>query len=161
MAEILGVVASSISVAQLVAQLSTSIVTLMSYVDKIKDAPEDIRALVEGFEDFRYLLEEVEKSQAQCVGMMGYISTTRSLVRCKRAVDCLQTVLEELGVDPSCVSRRRKRWPVAILWKQAKIEKLRSNIATARSCLTLSCLIHNRYNASNLDSIIAAIPSTF
>jgi hypothetical protein len=86
MAEILSVIASGISVAQRAVQFTSSVIKLKAYIDAIKDAPEDIRALVEEIEGFKSLLEEVELAQAHQVAVWGSKSTMRSLAQCKRAV---------------------------------------------------------------------------
>lgn len=47
MAEVLGVLASGISVGTLAAQIVNSVTKLKSYWDEIKEAPEDIKLLIE------------------------------------------------------------------------------------------------------------------
>lgn len=162
MAELLAVVASGISVAQLAGQIASSVLKLKSYLDQIKEAPEDIRNLIEEIEVVLLLLTEVEQDQAQQPTLVRRpVPALRCLDNCKKAVESLRSGVDELGADIEGAKfpKKNNRWAsVKMVWKRERIEKYRSNLATALSLLNLAYQVHNRYVASVLRS---TLPSSY
>ncbi|KAF5876871.1 uncharacterized protein Bfra_001226 [Botrytis fragariae] len=65
MAEVLGTIASGISIAQLARNLASSIIKLNSYWDQIQDPPDDIAFLVRNIESHHAILRIILEKQAQ------------------------------------------------------------------------------------------------
>ncbi|TGO23689.1 hypothetical protein BPAE_0124g00210 [Botrytis paeoniae] len=65
MAEVLGTIASGISIAQLAGNLASSIIKLKRYWDQIQDAPDDIAFLVREIESHHAMLRSILEKQAQ------------------------------------------------------------------------------------------------
>jgi hypothetical protein len=63
MAELVGVVASGISIGALAAQIAVSISKLKSYWNEIQEAPDDIASLIEAISDLHMLLADIEDDQ--------------------------------------------------------------------------------------------------
>ena len=66
MTEVLGVVASGVSVALLVVQIASSVLKLKSYLEQARYAPDDIRSVVDEIEELQFLLADMERDQAHC-----------------------------------------------------------------------------------------------
>jgi hypothetical protein len=65
MAERVGVIASGVCLGTLAVQIASSIAKLKDYWSQIKEAPEDVRMLVEEIEDLHLLLGDIENGRAQ------------------------------------------------------------------------------------------------
>jgi hypothetical protein len=61
MAEVLGVVASGIAVAQIAGQITGSIVKLKSYWDQIEKAPAEINHLLREIESLNLILQHMQE----------------------------------------------------------------------------------------------------
>jgi uncharacterized protein YoxC len=81
MAEVVGVVASSVAIGTLAAQMTSSVAKLKSYWDQVKDAPEDINDLIEQLEFFRQVLTNIETDQQQHLALV-VIMDRMSLSNC-------------------------------------------------------------------------------
>jgi hypothetical protein len=80
MAELIGIVGSAFSVAQLVSQIASSVMKLKSYLNQMKDAPEEIISLAEQIEGVQIWLEEMECDQTgQQALFLGTNPVLRSL----------------------------------------------------------------------------------
>ena len=63
MAEVFGLIASGVSIGALAGQIASSVVKLKSYLDRIRDVPEDISILINEIEDLHFLLSDIEDDQ--------------------------------------------------------------------------------------------------
>lgn len=148
MAEVVGVVGSGIAIATLAAQIASSVVKLKSYLDQIRDAPEDISVLIDEIEDVHFLLSDLEDDQRRnpySAVLLDNHSASRCLDRCKRGVERLQRVVEEIAVDIKSFNPTKRRWNAAkVIWKRDKIEKYRAELAGALRLMTLSHQIYTR-----------------
>ena len=116
MAELVGVVASGISIATLAAQIASSVIKLKGYWSELKEAPEDIRLLIEEVEDVQLVLADIEEDR-RCNPISqtasGSISASRCLERCKKGADLLKNLADELGAEITSSSKRKKAWASA------------------------------------------------
>lgn len=65
MAEAVGVLASGIAIGTLAAQITSSVIKLKSYWDQVRDAPEDIKDLMEQIDNYNNVLAQLEEGQRQ------------------------------------------------------------------------------------------------
>ena len=148
MAEVLGVVASGISIANLVAQIANSVTKLKSYWDELQEAPEDIRLLIEEIEDLYLLLYHIEDDQRRNPMSSKFLdnaSASRCLEHCKRGADSLRKLTDDLGSDINAPDRFRRKWASAkVVFKKDKIEKYKARLERAIRLLTLSHQCYTR-----------------
>ena len=149
MAEVVvGVVASGISIASLIAQVANSVTKLKSYWDELKEAPEDIRLLIEEIEDLYLLLYDIEDDQRQnpmSSKLLDSASASRYLEHCKRGADNLKKLTEDLGDDMNAPDRFRRKWASAkVVFKKDKIEKYKARLERAIRLLSLSHQCYTR-----------------
>lgn len=142
MAEVLGIVASGISVGTLAAQIVNSVTKLKSYWNEIKEAPEDIKLLMEEIEDLQLLLTEMEQDRSRNP-MSGTIlepsSASKCLSLCKRGAATLKQLADDLGADIDASSRLKRKWTSAkVVLKKDKIVKYQSRLGSAIRLLSLS-----------------------
>lgn len=150
MAEVVGLVASGISIATLAAQITSSVVKLKSYWDQVKEAPEDLTFLIEEIEDLSLLLSDIEDDQRRnpiSAVLLERSSVSRCLEHCKRAASRLSELADDLGADLEAPNKLKNKWGSAkVLLKKDKIEKYRSRLERALRLLSLS---HQCYTRSS------------
>jgi hypothetical protein len=125
---------------------------LKSYLDQIKDAPEDIRILVESIELLQLSLAEIECDQArQQTVLLGTNSTLRSLDYCRRGVERLRRVVDDLTPDFEDAKSTKRKWAAAkMIWRRERMEKHRSNLDNVLRQLSLSYQMYTRCVGSHL-----------
>lgn len=148
MAEVLGVVASGVGIGSLVGQIASSVMKLKSYMDLVKDAPEDIRILIDEIEDLQLLISDIEDDRARYPYpdlLVKSGSALRCLAHCRRGVERLRHVVDRMAVDFSSITPlKRKLVAASVIWKRDTIEKYKAELASALRLLTLSHQIYTR-----------------
>ena len=112
MAEAIGIIASGINIAQLAAQISTSVARLKSYWDQVKDAPEDILFLIEELDSLSHIIADIEDHQRNTPlskWILDDTSLSRSHERCKKGADRLREVAGELHSEIGTSNTKLKR----------------------------------------------------
>ena len=144
----LGVIASGVSIGALVGQIASSVVKLKSYMDLVKDAPEDIRILVDEIEDLQLLISDIENDRARnpySDMLLESNSTFRCLTHCSRGVERLRRVVDAMAVDFKSIKLIKRKWVAAsVVWKRDTVEKYKAELASAVRLLTLSHQIYTR-----------------
>ena len=149
MAEVLSIVASGVSIAAFAGQIASSVLKLKSLIDQVKDAPDDIKLLIDEIETFQFLLVEIEEDQSRypySEMLAGSQSASRLLQNCQRGVEQLQKVVDEMATDVENIKPlKRKLLTAKIVWKRNKIEGYRNALASSVRLLTLSYQIYTKY----------------
>jgi hypothetical protein len=148
MAEVFGLIASGVSIGALAGQIASSVVKLKSYLDQVRDAPEDITILIDEINDLHFLLSDIEDDQRRnpySAILLDNKSASRCLDHCKRGVERLRRVVDEMTVEFECLKPMNRRWKAAkMIWKRDKADKYRAELASAVRLLTLSHQIYTR-----------------
>lgn len=148
MAEVFGLIASGVSIGALAGQIASSVVKLKSYLDQIRDVPEDISILINEIEDLHFLLSDIEDDQQRnpySAMLVDNKSATRCLDRCKRGVERLQLVVDEIALEFERFKPMKRRWKATkIILKWDRVEKYKAELASAVRLLTLSHQIYTR-----------------
>ncbi|MCJ1475934.1 hypothetical protein MMC13_004598 [Lambiella insularis] len=154
MAELVGVVASGISIAALAVQIAQSVAKLKSYWDEVKEAPEEIRNLVEEIEDLQSLFLDIEQDQRRNpISSMIYDPTTlsRCLENCRRGANRLKELTDDLGMEVDATKKLTRRWTGAKLFlKKDKIEKYKARLESAIRLLSLSYQCYTSLRTYNI-----------
>jgi hypothetical protein len=146
MAEAVGLAASVVSIGAFAAQIASSVLKLKSYLDQIKDAPEDISILIDEIEDIHFILSDIEEDQ-RCNPYLTMrpdnSSASRCLDRCKRGVERLQLVVDSIAADFESLHLIKRKWKASkVIWKREKVERYKADLAGALRLLTLSHQIY-------------------
>jgi hypothetical protein len=149
MAEVVGVVASGISIGSLTVHIATSISKLKSFWDNIQEAPEDITSLIEEISDLHELLADIEDDQRRnpisSLLLDGTVSS-RCLEHCKRAADRLSELVDKISMDIQSSSRVKRKWVAAkVVLKRDRLEKYRSKMERTIRLMTLSYQCYTKY----------------
>jgi hypothetical protein len=130
----LGIAASGIGIASLALQVGDCIVRLKGFWDAVKDAPEEIKHLLEEIETLSSVLSDFETNEQPELDL-GHESTSRCLEFCKKALGILDSVVKEVEAN----MRKRKRvGSVKAVLKRDAIKKLKERLMSAQSMLMLS-----------------------
>ena len=142
MAEVIGVVASGISIGTLATGITSSIVKLKSYWDQVQDAPDDIHDLIEELEILSHLLADIEDDQRQnpmSSLILDSTSTSRCLQYCKQGADRLKELTDNLSTDLDAFSKlKRKRASAKVVLKRSQIDRYKARTERAIRLLSLS-----------------------
>ena len=148
MAEIFGLVAGGVSIGALAGQIASSVVKLKSYLDQVRDLPEDIALLVDEIDDLYSLLSDIEADQCRnpySAILFDNNSSSRCLDHCKRGADRLRRVVDNIAVEFGSIKPIKRRWKAAkIIWKRDRVEKYRAELASTVRLLTLSHQVYTR-----------------
>jgi len=148
MAEVLGVVASGISVGALAGQIASTVMKLKSYSDQIRDAPEDIKIMVDEIENLHFLLSDIEDDRSRNLYsemLVDNTSVLRCWNHCKRGVERLQCVVDEMAINFEGLKPMKRKFVSAkLVWKRDRLDKYRAELASAVRLLTLSCQIYTK-----------------
>lgn len=148
MAEVIGVVASGLTIGSLAAGITSSIVKLKSYWDQVQNAPEDVRDLIEELEDLSYLLADIaDDQQSNPMSSLIFDSTSasRCLQHCKRGADRLVELTDNLSTDLDASNGLRRKWASAkVMLKKDQVDRYKAKLERAIRLLSLSQQIYTR-----------------
>ena len=131
----LGIVASGLGVASFAIQVGDSVMKLKNLWDAFKEAPADIKCLLEEIEILSLVLREVEQIHNSNERSVNYPSGTRCLELCRRSADILESVVKDLDND----TRRKKRMGgIKAVLKNESINKFCDRLRSAQTMLLLS-----------------------
>ncbi len=152
MAELVGVVASSAGIASLAVQIADNLIKLKAFWDEVKDAPETISDLLAHIEELNYLMVEMEESSTdfpELSHLMG--SRNRSLITCRRVMESLKKLVDDLGADIDNQKRVRKAWMATkVVLKKDKIARYKERLERAVDLLVVSSQIYTKYQPANI-----------
>jgi len=142
MAELVGVIASGISIGALVAQIGSSIIKLKGYWDEIQEAPETVRDLIDDIEDLHSILADIKDDQFRnpvSALLLDGTSRTNCVTHCQRAANKLEELAKELKTEiDSSKSIRRKFVATKVMLKKGKLDRYKDKLGRAVRLLALS-----------------------
>lgn len=149
MAELVGVIASGVSIGTLAAQIGSSIATLKGYLDEVNEAPEAISSLLEDIEDLYSILADIEDDQGRnpfSSLILDNISTSKCLIHCRSAAERLKELVDEVGADIDAPCRFKKnRAALKIVLKGKKIQRYKDKLERTVRLLNLSQQCYTRF----------------
>lgn len=143
MAEVLGVVASGIAVAQGAQVLSQAALSLSRLWREIQDVPDAIRDLVEDLEFTGQVAGEIEAELLR--SPLDSLSTVERLAvqRCRQAHKDLNDLVDDLGADIAASRQRKKMLARAkVVLKKDMLERYEKRLQ--RACRLLECTLKVR-----------------
>lgn len=144
MAEVLGVVASGIAVAQIAGQIANTIIKLKSYWSQIKEAPAEINHLLREIESLNLMLQHMQEDQAQQSILSSHnLCVQRSLKLCEECASELSGLANDFAVRLHGKSSwKRKVSSAKVVLSEDEIKKLKRRLKTAMRMLSLSYQLH-------------------
>jgi hypothetical protein len=157
--ELLGLAASSISIASLAIQLADSIQKLKAFCDTVKDAPNDLQLVVAEVEVLSLGLEEIveylkvhERAGPRTAALPPAVS--KSLWLCQVSADGLRTLVR--GLEQS-MGERKMRGAIKIAFRKEKIERMKNRLQSAKLTLLIANQLFYQYGISLEDFVTALI----
>lgn len=148
MAEVIGVVSGAITFATVLVQIGKTIITLKECYHDLRDAPDDLRKLVQQIEIFGKILANVEEdlSRNPNPGLENSEAALQSLAYCKEAANELDVVCNDIVRDIKSPSRLRRSFKsVKIVMQKGKIEKHMDHLRNVIQLLMWSEQCYHRY----------------
>ena len=131
----IGLSGSGLGIASLAFQIGDSIMRLKSFWDSVKDAPEEIKHLIEEIETLSSVLSDFETTKSnQPEPEIGTESRSRCIQFCRKAVGILDVVVRHAEAG---IQKRRNAGSMKAVLKKEEIAKLRERLRTAQSMLML------------------------
>lgn len=152
MAEVIGLVASGINIAQIAGQVASSIAKIKDFWDQVKAAPDDINYLLREVDSFSLILQHIRDDLAQNAlpeTVFNNDSVLQSLELCRSGALELEELANELASYLDGKSGlRRKIGSVRAVLKQDDIKRLKRKLKNAIRLLSLAYQCHTRYDKS-------------
>lgn len=140
MAEILGVVASGISVAQLAGQIIATGIKVKGFLDEISDAPETLSFLVGQIQVLAPVLcefDDVHHSMVASESLKG--SLQAAVLQCQKALEHLESLSAELHTQiQTSTGFRQKLRTAKVLLKKEQLLKHERRLSMAVQLLALA-----------------------
>ncbi|KUJ20769.1 uncharacterized protein LY89DRAFT_730785 [Mollisia scopiformis] len=136
MAEILGLVSSGLSVASIAIQISDSVLKLKEFWSSVKDAPEDIKYLVDEIDTLGLILTDIGNNERRRdSSLVGFASARKCLALCQKGSRILEEVANDLEDK---IGNKRRVGAFRAALKIGMVEKLRDRLKNAQFMLMLS-----------------------
>lgn len=137
MAEMLGAVASGMSVVSLAFQVADSIKKLKDFCDLVKDAPEEIRFALEEIEAMTLVLGDIDESvQVQnSLPPSTKSAVARSICLCRTCAATLQSLVAELQ---NGLARQKRRTSFKVALTRERLLNIKARIECSKSTLLLA-----------------------
>jgi hypothetical protein len=146
MAEVLGLFASGIAVAQLADQIVRSIRNIRNFWQSIRDAPKDLNDALEELEILGDTLLELQKDLSDYSGPeLPRTAPAKCLQYCRKIADDLEAIVVGLqeGLDGK---RGRRQWAaIKSAFQKRSLQDFHQRLDRARSMLTLAISSYSLY----------------
>ena len=145
MAEVLGVIASSIAVGTLAGKMAHLAWKLKECRDQVKGTPNDIADLLQEIECINLILSQTTKYQALPTAFQDDACLKQTLALCEKAVTELSGLLDDLAT----IIVARKGWKKVsgsfkIVLRQEELTRLSGKVQTSIRLLSLAQQFHIR-----------------
>ncbi|MCJ1380958.1 hypothetical protein MMC17_004067 [Xylographa soralifera] len=141
MAEVLGVVASGITIAGLAIQIASSVQQILDFWASMKGAPADIHNLLEELDLLAEILSSVDgntDSTDHDETSLRQSATLKAARYCQNAASCIDAVVTDLS-DGFAMPRGRRHWTaVKAVLKDKKMIKCLQRLERAKTMLSLA-----------------------
>jgi len=147
MAEVLGLIASSVAVTQLASAILTSGIKIKQLLDDVKDVPENLIHLMDHIDTFALVLlaakDEHGEATSHNIVSCSDTSVQKSLQICQKALDHLTGLSKDLeGKIRSSHTLKRRVAKVKVVLRKDFIVKCERRLDTSLQLLSLSQQIY-------------------
>jgi hypothetical protein len=148
MAEVIGIVSGAITFATVLVQIGNTITTLKESYDDLRDAPDDLRKLVQEIELFGFILadirEDLSRSPNPALGNNKH--ALKSFTLCEEAAKELDTVCTDIVREMKSPNRLHRSFKsIKVVLQKGKIEKHKTHLQNVIQLLMLSQQCYTRY----------------
>jgi hypothetical protein len=139
MAEILGVVASGIAVAQLATGIVNGAQKIRKFCCEVRDAPRDIEEALEEIEALGQSLLILQRGLENCAQeTSSVVVIARSFELCQKAANNLNVIVSKLSVEPGTQFTKRQKAKLKVFLQKEEINNERERLHRAVRYLSLA-----------------------
>jgi hypothetical protein len=142
MAEILGIVASGISVAQIAGQVINSIIKLKGYWEQVKEVPAEISYLLGEIDSLSLLLYHIQDNQSSRVAEnvpLGSTSVQQCCKLCQDAAEELRILVSDMESKlEGKIGWKRRVTSAKVVLKKEEVKGLKRRMKNAVRLLSLA-----------------------
>jgi hypothetical protein len=139
----LGVISGSLGIVSLAVQVSDSVMKLKSFLDSVKDAPDEIKYTIRQIEAWNLVLSSAdphEDDEELCEATA--VATRTSKIFLVQAVGALEMSVKDLDL---AVGKRNKVGSFKAVLRQSVIDKLKQRLRDAQDLLALSNQYYSQF----------------
>ncbi|RDL36102.1 uncharacterized protein BP5553_06714 [Venustampulla echinocandica] len=144
MAEVLGVVASCISVVQLLGCIQQ----LRKFCKSVHDVPEELKATLDEMEVFRQVVSQIGNADGNISLVSGSSMLQASLDRCEAAASALEALTARIIAPLNRRSNLRSKHLLKAVLKKEEMKEMKEKMDSARNMLHLAVTCYNTYDLS-------------
>lgn len=146
MAEVLGLIASGLSVAQIAGSIVTTSIKIKALLDEVKEAPDSLKDMLEYIELLTPILCEATTNGDESAGITNSLPLAatlhiqQALARCRAASEQLQLLARSLvsQIDTARGGVRRKRAMLKVVLKKGTLAEYEKRLQRTIQLLTLA-----------------------
>jgi len=135
----LGAIASGMGIASLAIQIGNGVLKLKSIWDEVKEAPEEIKYLIDEIETLSLVLSEIADSDdnegSDMTPIISDCAAAKCIEMCRKGADILSGVVKELDVE---MTKRKRVGGFKTVLKKGTISRLRERLKSAQIMLMIS-----------------------
>ena len=140
----IGTISGVLGIASFGIQIADSVVKLKKFVDAVREAPQDIKDLLEEIELYGDIFSSVcIASSPDEIFSASSALVQKCLDRCLYGANALQSLALDWDAK---IAKRKTIGGFKYLMKKDEIEKTRKRLKTARKCFELAYGIYNMYH---------------
>jgi hypothetical protein len=146
----LGVISGSLGIVSLALQVSDSVMKLKSFLDSVKDAPDEINYTIRQIEALDLVLSSADVREYDDVSPEPTaVAMRNSKLFLVQAAGALETSVKDLDL---AIGKRKKVGSFKAVLKQSVVDKLKQRLRDAQELLVLSNQYHSQYVLDFRDS---------
>lgn len=153
MAEILGVVASGITVVQVAVQLLDAVQKLRSFYRSMRHVPEYLQSTLNDIEMLGRVLDQLETFDDSAFRHQGSSMLQDSLLSCQAATSALKSLTTQSIQRLNKKGKLRSVYLLKAFFQKEDMEELKRNLETTKRGLEMVMNCYTMYNSSPSHSI--------
>jgi hypothetical protein len=153
MAEILGVVASGITVVQVAVQLLDAVQKLRSFYRSMRHVPEYLQSTLNDIEMLGRVLDQLEAFDDSAFQHQGSSMLQDSLLSCRAATSALKSLTTQSIQRLNKKGKLRSVYLLKAFFQKEDMEELKRNLETTKRGLEMVMNCYKMYNSSPSHSI--------
>jgi hypothetical protein len=153
MAEIVGVVASGISIVQVAGQLLGCIEKLRALHRSMRDVPEDLQSTLKDIETIEQVFSQVQAFDESCFSDQALSFLRASLENCQAAASALENLITGAILPLKTQSKLRTKHLLQAVFKKEDMKELKVRLESAKALLQLAVSCYQTYNSTHFESI--------
>lgn len=143
MAEVLGIVASGLTIAQIAAQLLGCVQQLQTLSRYVRKVPANLQSILDEIEMTAQLVAEVKAFDEAAFPGQGSALLQNHLLKCQAAASSLQELITKIFQPLKTGSKFRTKTLIKAVLKKGEIEELKARLESTKDSLHMAVTCHS------------------